>query len=76
MNIQQWWLKLQPSTQQWLMENNGDVLPDRITAEIIDAGGPPKGDPWWGEIREAEELVLPDEAIDWIEEIANDENAN
>ena len=74
MSIQQWWPKLQSSTQRWLMENNGDVIPGGIVSEIVGAGGPAMGDPWWGESMEPEGLVFPDEAIDWIDETANDEN--
>lgn len=74
MSIRQWWPKLQPSTQRWLMDNNGDVIPGGIVSEIVAAGGPPTGDPWWGDSMEAEGPVFPDEAIGWIEETANDEN--
>lgn len=74
MNIQQWWPKLQPSTQQWLVDNNGDVVPNGIILEIVRAGGPATGDPWWDESGEAGGVVLPDEAIDWIEATANDES--
>lgn len=74
MSIQQWWPKLHSSTRRWLMDNNGDVVPDGIIAEIVGAGGPPAGDPWWGEGREAGGVVFPDQAIDWIEETANNEN--
>jgi hypothetical protein len=74
MSIDQWWPELQSSTQRWLIDNNGDVIPDAILSEIIEAGGPPTGDPWRGESKEAGGLILPDEAIDWVEEAANDEN--
>ena len=74
MNIQQWWPKLQPSTQQWLVDNNGDVVPRGIVLEIAGAGGPPARDPWWDESDEAGGVVLPDEAIDWIDATANDED--
>ena len=73
MNIQQWWPKLPPSTRQWLVDSNGDVVPHGIILEIAGAGGPPVGDPWWDESDEAGGVVLPDEAIDWIETTANDE---
>lgn len=74
MSIQQWWPKLQPFTRRWLMDNNGDVVPDSIISEIVAVGGPPVGDPWWSESRETGGVVLPDEAIDWIEETANNED--
>jgi hypothetical protein len=74
MSVDQWWPKLQSSTQQWLMDHNGDVIPYAILSEITEAGGPAAGDSWWGDSKEAEGLIFPDEAIDWVEEAANDEN--
>lgn len=73
MDIEDWWPLLDPPTRQWLIDNNGDVvLPgmlDRITAV---AGGPAAGASWAGDI-DPEGFFLSDEAIDWIEQTANDE---
>lgn len=74
MSVQQWWPNLEPTTQQWLIDNNGDVLPPEVIAKIVEAGGPPPGDPWWGRNEESEGFLFPDEAIDWIEETANGED--
>ena len=73
MFIAQWWPKLQPGTRDWLIANNGDAVPATIVDEIAQAGGPAKSDPWWVEDDGSTGLLIPDEAIDWIEEIANNE---
>ena len=39
MSIEQWWPKLKPSTRDWLIENNGDVVPAEVLSEIEEAGG-------------------------------------
>ncbi|MHA7262430.1 hypothetical protein ACX80W_04395 [Arthrobacter sp. TMN-37] len=39
MSIEQWWARLQPATRQWLMDNNGDVIPAAMMGEIAEAGG-------------------------------------
>jgi hypothetical protein len=58
MTIEEWWPRLQPVTREWLVANNGDVLPGDISAEIVRAGGPAE---------------LADEDTDWIEAAANGE---
>jgi hypothetical protein len=73
MNIETWWPKLAPSTREWLIQNNGDVVPPEIVAEISSAGGSAVPEEWWvGQIG-PEGFFISDEAIDWIEELANDE---
>jgi len=76
MGIEQWWAKLQPSTQEWLIENNGDVVPPAVVAEIAQAGGPAGDDSWWASQGETPGHYFPDEAIDWVETTANDEEAD
>jgi hypothetical protein len=61
MNTEEWWPKLQPATREWLMANNGDVLPADIVAELTTAG------------RSASTDLLSDDEIDWIEAVANQE---
>ncbi len=61
MDISEWWAKLAPSTQAWLIANNGDGVPAEIVAEITTAGGSVSGE------------TLSDRDIDWIEAAANDE---
>lgn len=73
MSIEHWWPQLNPSTQKWLIENNGDVLPGPVLAEIAAAGGPATTDSWWPEQPDTNGMSLPDEAVDWIEAMANGE---
>ena len=61
MNIDEWWPKLEPATQEWLMANNGNVIPADIAGELTKAG------------RSASTYQLADEEIDWIEAVANGE---
>ncbi|WP_406633567.1 hypothetical protein [Pseudarthrobacter quantipunctorum] len=73
MGIEQWWTKLQPSTRQWLINNNGDQVPAAIVAEIAEAGGPASDDSWWASQDETPGHCFPDDAIDWVEATANEE---
>ena len=73
MSIEAWWPKLQPATREWLMANNGDAVPVAIIDENTAAGGPVRSDAWWATQEASTGLCMPDEAIDWIEDIANDE---
>ena len=73
MSVQVWWSELRPETREWLIANNGDAVPVSIVEEIAAAGGPARSEGWWVRDDEPERLLMPDEAVDWIEEIANDE---
>jgi hypothetical protein len=73
MSIEQWWTNLQPSTREFLIKNNGDVVPAEIVAEIAEAGGPDGADSWWADQNGTSGNSFPDDAIDWVETIANDE---
>ncbi|NQX13366.1 hypothetical protein HQQ80_17200 [Microbacteriaceae bacterium VKM Ac-2855] len=63
MSIEQWWPRLQPSTQEWLIANNGDVLPATILDEIGRVQAEARTSP-----------SLSDAEIDWIEATANGEH--
>ena len=73
MSIEQWWSKLKPSTREWLIENNGDVVPAEIAAEIIEAGGSIASDSWWIGRSGPAGFYISDEGADWIEAVANGE---
>ncbi|WP_411733455.1 hypothetical protein, partial [Paeniglutamicibacter sp.] len=75
MNIENWWPLLNSSTRQWLIDNNGDVVPPSILDQITAVAGPPTAEASWAADNVAEEFLLSDQAIDWIEEAANDEVA-
>lgn len=60
--VNQWWTRLDPATQAWLIDNNGDSLSADIAAQVTRAGGTAQpGQP------------LPDGTVDWIEAVANGE---
>lgn len=72
MGNEQWWSKLEPTTREWLIANNGDAVTERVATEVAAAGGPVAVEqagegtqPGW---------FYPDEVVDWVEEIANDED--
>jgi hypothetical protein len=73
MSIEQWWTKLQSSTRAYLIANNGDVVPAEVVAEIARAGGPDSAASWWADQNGTSGHYFPDDAIDWVEAIANDE---
>lgn len=72
-SIDAWWPKLRPETREWLVANNGDAVPTSIVEEITQAGGPAHSDAWWVIGHQSAGARMPDEAVDWIEEIANEE---
>ena len=61
MNIEEWWPKLEPATREWLVANNGDVIPADIIGTLTKAG------------RSSSTDQFGDDEIDWIEAVANDE---
>lgn len=61
MSIQVWWPKIRQVSRDWLAANNGDAVPDDIVDEIVRAGGVMTGS------------YLSDEAVDWVEAVANGE---
>lgn len=72
-SLEEWWPRLSQATRDWLIANNGDAVPVSVTEEITRAGGLVATDAWWvGEI-EPTGFWLSDEAVDWIEEVANGE---
>ena len=47
MRIEEWWPGLDSSTQQWLINNNGDVVPLNILDQITAVAGAPTADASW-----------------------------
>ena len=73
MSIEVWWPNLKPSSRDWLIDNNGDAVPVEVVDDIVSAGGTVAMDASWvGEVG-PEGVYLSDEAIDWVEEVANGE---
>lgn len=58
-----WWVRIDPSVQPWLIDNNGDSIPAEIASRVVAAGGEAVvGEP------------LPGDVVDWIESVANGES--
>ena len=73
MDIENWWPNLQPSTRQWLIAHNGEALPAEVASEIRRAGGTVASDGSSVDEHGETGSVLSDDAIDWIEAVANEE---
>ena len=73
MNIVEWWPKLDPSAQEWLVANNGDVVAPHVLEKIAVIAGPPTLEASWVGGIDRNGIVLSDEATDWIEAVANEE---
>ena len=64
---------MEPSTRDWLIENNGDAVPAEVLAEIEDAGGSVASGAWWVGEYGPSGFFFSDEAVDWIEAVGNGE---
>jgi hypothetical protein len=73
MRIDEWWPRLDVAARQWLIENNGDVVPPTVLDQIIAVTGTSPDDTSWLGENDTEGLLLSDEAVDWIEQLANEE---
>ncbi len=71
MGINEWWPMLGPDVQTWLIAHNGEAVSPEVLDKILAVGGPTQQD---GEY-ETDGFFLSDQAVDWIEAIANDESA-
>lgn len=64
---------LSTSSRSWLMEHNGEPLTDDLVAEILSVTGGEQSAQWWNGPSVEGETQLTDEAVDWIETVANDD---
>lgn len=71
--MEDWWPRLPEETRDWLIANNGDVVPDWVTEQIRRAGGVVSSDAWWVGDLGPTGLYLSDEAVDWIDAVGNGE---
>ena len=72
-SLEEWWPRLSPETRDRLMANNGDAVPAAVIEEITRAGSVVATDAWWVGQSGPAGFYLSDEAVDWIEEVANGE---
>ena len=73
MDFPQIWPHLTASSRSWLVEHNGEPLPDELVAEIVRVTGGERSAQWWSGPPVEGQTQLTDEAVDWIETVANDE---
>jgi hypothetical protein len=73
MDMSEVWPRLSTSTQTWLVEHNGEPLPDDVLGEILTVTEGQRDPRWWAGDSHDGETQLTDEAVDWIEETANSE---
>lgn len=62
MSIEVWWPRIRQVSRDWLLANNGDALRGDVVDDIVRAGGVVAGS------------YLPDDAVDWVEAVANGED--
>ena len=72
MDFLQIWAHLSTSGRSWLIEHNGEPLPDDLIAEILSVTGGEQDPQWWAGPSTEGETQLTDQAVDWIEAVAND----
>ncbi len=72
MDIPTLWPSLTAETRAWLIEHNGEGLSPAVVDEIAAANGGSIDSNWWSEDAE-EPRTLRDDAVDWIEAVANEE---
>ena len=73
MDLPQIWPHLSPSSRSWLIEHNGEPLPDQLVAENLSVAGAEPNAQWWSGPSVERQTQLTDEAVDWIETVANNE---
>lgn len=75
MELPEIWPLLRTSSRSWLIEHNGEPIPDDLIAEILSVTGGEPDVQWWTGPSVEGQTQLTDEAIDWIETVANDGEA-
>ena len=70
-SIEEFWPRLSESTREWFLEHAGEALTPEIVSEVVQAGGPVATDAWWEHQDGPSGFYIPDEAVDWIEEMNN-----
>jgi hypothetical protein len=70
MEIIEWWPKLNPDAQAWLIAHNGEAVAPDVLNNILAVAGSAQ------DIGESgpDGLFLSDEDVDWIEATANEES--
>ena len=73
-SLEEWWPRLTQEARDWLIANNGDALSASVIEEITRAGGSvTTTNAWWVGQHGPAGFYLSDEAVDWVEAVANGE---
>jgi len=72
-SLEEWWPRVSQRTRDWLIANNGDAVTAPVIEEITRVAGSVATDAWWVGQNGPTGVYLSDEAVDWIEEVANGE---
>jgi hypothetical protein len=72
MDFPQIWPLLSASTRSWLVAHNGEPLPDDLIGDILRVTGGELNARWWTGPAVEGQTQLSDEAVDWIETVANE----
>ncbi len=70
MKIAEWWPQLDSDAQAWLIAHNGEAVAPDVMGKIVAVAG----SVWEAGESGPDGAFLTDEAVDWIEMIANDES--
>lgn len=73
MSIESWWPQLTDESRSWLIEHNGEPLDPTVKSQIVAINEGNLDPSWWAGESSDGASELTDEAIDWIETTANDE---
>ena len=65
------WPRLTPLSRSWLIEHNGEPLPDDLIGEVLGVAGGETNAEWWAGPSVDGQTQLNDEVVDWIETVAN-----
>ena len=71
MDLPTLWPRLDMQTRDWLMAHNGEPLAPAVVGALTLANGGSTDTSWFSD---DDHHVLTDEAVDWIEGIANAED--
>lgn len=73
MTLDTWWPQLQQDSRDWLIAHNGEALSQHVVRDIERVSGPLPAQAWWVGETGPDGVTLTDAAVDWIEEVANDD---
>jgi hypothetical protein len=73
MRIETWWPRLTDESRNWLIDHNGEPLDASVQRDIFDVNDGNTDPSWWAGESIDGVSELTDDAIDWIEAVANGE---